>query len=746
MNQVHEASRQAHDGPAMSASAQGRNGTEPRTGRPALGQPLPRLVLGGLLLTAAAAAWERVFPAGPLFRTIAAAVLVPTVLVALRRTTRVPLWPTLPVGVIAWLLLIPLALPRLPGSAGPSANPVWALTSLRSCWYGLLTTPPPVPADPALMIGLYSLLWCAAWAGGEALTGSRRVLPVLAAGFIVLAAGVTLGTGSRGISLLAAGLTTGCSLLLLTEDSSWSRLAVLGAPAAASIAASAVLLAPATLGGRQAFDPRHLVRPQAQPAEVADPLDEVAGWLAHPATPLFQVAAPTGQDWRLAALDRFDGQNWSSTGLYWPVAAQVPESGTAAGPPLSQRFTIDALSGRWLPAASTPRSVSAVGGPGILADAATGSLLSREALQPGRSYDVVSQTPDPSAAELLAAVPDPGARADTVLPPGLPQTVRDTAVRAVAGATSPFLQANQLEHFLRTTEHDDPGAPPGHTYGHLAYFLGVSHRGQSEQFATAFAVMARSVGLPSRVVVGFQQGSQTAPGVWQVGGADAFVWPEVDFAGIGWVPFYPTPGASSSTDTVMPAEGQTPERAKLDQALDAVPPPAADRTASGGRPLQAARTMPPPARHATWLVWSVAAASIPVGYLAAVLVVPRLRRRRRRRLASTAASVGAAWQETVNRLRWVEVTGVEALTTAEVADRAGRLLGAPALAHLAPLAGLADAAAFAAPGIAVANSETGPDVRASAWTHHDHVAALIRRRTGVRAALWHTLRPRALRD
>ncbi|MEY9863586.1 transglutaminase-like putative cysteine protease [Catenulispora sp. GAS73] len=723
------------------------------TRQPTVGRWWPRLVLGAVLVAAAATAWERVFPAAAVLRMTAAAVLAPALLVALARARRVSLWLTFPLGVIAYLALIPLVLPRLPGAAGPSPNPVWVLTSLRNCWSGLLATPPPIPADPALTIGVYSLVWCAAWATGEALTRRRRGLPTLASlafSFAVLAGGVALGTGGRGVSLLAAGLYTCCALLLLAEDRTWTRPAALGGPAAVAIAASAVVLAPAALGGRQPYDPRHLVRPQAQPAAVTDLLDQVPGWLAHPATPLFQVAATSGQDWRLAALDRFDGRTWSSSDMFWPVDTRLPGSGTAtAGHTLAQRFTIDSLSGHWLPAAPTPVSLSSASPLGALAGATTGSLLSRDPVQPGRSYDVVSQMPDLTAAELLGAVPDPAARADTVLPAGLPQTVGDAAQRAVAGATSPFQQANQLERYLRTTEHNDPGAPPGHTYGHLAYFLGVSHSGRSEQFATAFAVMARSVGLPSRVVVGFQEGSQTAPGRWQVSGADAFVWPEVDFAGIGWVPFYPTPGASaSSADAEAPAQGQTPERAKLDQALDAAPSPAPPAVVAKAAGKAGAASVAHRGRWAGLAGWAGVAVLVPVGYLAAVLAVPPLRRRRGRRLASASASVGVAWRETVNRLRWVGVIDVEALTNAEVADRAGVRLGEAALAqHLAPLAGMADAAAFAGPGSGSGvGSGTRRDVRASAWAHHDQLAALIRRQIGVRAALWHTLRPRTLRD
>src|SRR5262249_37261527 len=152
------------------------------------------------------------------------------------------------------------------------------------------------------------------------------------------------------------------------------------------------------------------------------------------------------------------------------------------------------------------------------------------------------------------------------LPPGLPDSVAAEAQHATAGASFPFQQATRLERYLPDTEKNDPSsATPGHTYGHLEYFLGASHRGTTEQFATAFAVMARSLGLPARVVVGFGPGQSTLDGAWAVRGRDALVWPEVDFAGLGWVPFYPTPHAGSAADGANTAPaGATSQRQEVD--------------------------------------------------------------------------------------------------------------------------------------------------------------------------------------
>src|SRR5690625_1282083 len=75
--------------------------------------------------------------------------------------------------------------------------------------------------------------------------------------------------------------------------------------------------------------------------------------------------------------------------------------------------------------------------------------------------------------------------------------------------------------------------------------------GTREQFSAAFAVLARSVGLPTRLVVGFDLNQTDATGTAadpiSVLGTHASVWPEVYFANAGWVAFAPSPGESTLT-------------------------------------------------------------------------------------------------------------------------------------------------------------------------------------------------------
>ena len=82
---------------------------------------------------------------------------------------------------------------------------------------------------------------------------------------------------------------------------------------------------------------------------------------------------------------------------------------------------------------------------------------------------------------------------------------------------------------------------PGNSGDALVDFL-TNKQGYCEQYASAMAVMLRSLNIPSRVVVGFTQGVKRADGSYLVTSHDAHAWVEVKFENNGWVRFDPTPG------------------------------------------------------------------------------------------------------------------------------------------------------------------------------------------------------------
>ena len=91
--------------------------------------------------------------------------------------------------------------------------------------------------------------------------------------------------------------------------------------------------------------------------------------------------------------------------------------------------------------------------------------------------------------------------------------------------------------------------------------------GYCEQFAASMAIMARVIGIPSRVAVGFLEPDKATNGSWEFSAHDLHAWPELYFPGSGWVRFEPTPQDRATevpgyTDAEFEAvtESPSPER------------------------------------------------------------------------------------------------------------------------------------------------------------------------------------------
>jgi len=128
----------------------------------------------------------------------------------------------------------------------------------------------------------------------------------------------------------------------------------------------------------------------------------------------------------------------------------------------------------------------------------------------------------------------------TLLPENLPDVVRETALEVVGSETSPFLKANALAQWLGENFHYtlNPVIPPD-DLDFVAHFL-ETREGYCTYYATAMAVMARTIGLPSRYIMGFALVSDVSRhNLFYATGSSAHAWAEVYFYGIGWIPFDP---------------------------------------------------------------------------------------------------------------------------------------------------------------------------------------------------------------
>ncbi|GAA4095628.1 transglutaminaseTgpA domain-containing protein [Nocardioides kongjuensis] len=131
------------------------------------------------------------------------------------------------------------------------------------------------------------------------------------------------------------------------------------------------------------------------------------------------------------------------------------------------------------------------------------------------------------------------------VPSTLPPLVRTLARDVTSGATTDYERALLLQRWFRQDggfTYDLQKAPKGTGNQTLEGFLARNGRvGYCEQFASAMAVMARVLGIPARVAVGFLQPDPAGDDTWVYSSHDLHAWPELYFAGSGWVRFEPTP-------------------------------------------------------------------------------------------------------------------------------------------------------------------------------------------------------------
>jgi transglutaminase-like putative cysteine protease len=321
---------------------------------------------------------------------------------------------------------------------------------------------------------------------------------------------------------------------------------------------TAILLTPVVGGveGRGILGWRGGLGGGTGPREVANPVVDLATRLLNESdTLVFTVTSPVSSYWRLTSLSTFTGQTWVSTDSYRSFGARLP--GVQAVPPgtrtVQEHFQIENLESVWLPDAFTPVSVSGVRGIGY--DPASDSLITGGKSSDGLSYDVTSYQylADLHPAQLEAAPPLRNLSSLSqylALPASVPASVHQLADRVVAGQTTEYGKALALEQFFLGPQFSYSLNPPsdGSGVSALTNFLFHTKTGYCQQFAGAYAVLARAVGLPTRLAVGFSTGTNEGGNQYRVLDADAHTWPEVYFGPqYGWLPFEPTKGFTNPT-------------------------------------------------------------------------------------------------------------------------------------------------------------------------------------------------------
>jgi transglutaminase-like putative cysteine protease len=441
---------------------------------------------------------------------------------------------------------------------------------------------------------------------------------------------------------------------------------------------------------------------------------------------LFRVRSPMRLAWRVAALDRFDGRIWgieSTAQDASRVLGARPDDDT-----VEQEFSISALDAQWLPAAYRPRSVN-VDGARIIPESST--LIAPRSSIAGLRYRVRSQVPP------LAPTPEQIAATDrrdftfdryTQLPDGFPTSVERRARAIVRGATTPYDAAKRLEEFFLDGSFTyDLRVEGGSGADAIVEFL-TRRRGFCEQFAGTYAAMARAVGLPARVAVGFTAGTYDPDDDrYVVSSRNAHAWPEVWLAGLGWIAFEPTPAgpqpgqadaglgtptAETEPDTSPSTTATTTPGATATPPTDAAPVPGASEVSAG-----APSTTDGSGSDRGVIALVIAAVALASGL---ALLARRVQWKRRRRAARRAAvdpahSVAGAWQDALEHLAGAGLEPRASLTPREQA-RGYRDRGVPE-----PAADALDRLARTYSVAAWSPHRATPDDVAAAWAAADTV-------------------------
>jgi transglutaminase-like putative cysteine protease len=430
---------------------------------------------------------------------------------------------------------------------------------------------------------------------------------------------------------------------------------------------------------------------------------------------LFTVRSPVESYWRLTSLDEFDGQIWKSSYGTSDAEGELPH---AVDPELqvdevTQAVQISALAEVWLPAAFEPLAIDAGDGAVDWDERSSTLIVDRDVpTSDGLEYQVVSTVPNWTEEELRSAtdeVPDEIRDRYTALPDSLAPEVRQLAAELTANAQTPYDRALALQTHLRTFQYDLT-APRGHSADALSAFLFETRRGYCEQFAGSFAALAREVGLPTRVAVGFTSGvrDESDPELYRVSGEHAHAWVEVYLDPYGWVPFDPTPGRAPPRSEPPQSSGNMPAT-RPQQDDNGIATGGIDPDDGGGGGVGGAVRVVSRGLGAIGLAYLLL---VPVALLLATAL-------RRRRATTPGGRVRLAWQDALAAAERARVRIPPSDTVSEAAAELSDAFPpvAPAVHHLA---GLLERATYAE----VEPSPEEADVAARAG--HEVVAAARR--------------------
>lgn len=289
---------------------------------------------------------------------------------------------------------------------------------------------------------------------------------------------------------------------------------------------------------------------------------------------------------RTVTYDEYTGRGWNRT--------DGPTRGVAAGDPLfptqtserpqvasSVELEVVAIEMRQAVGRNlfTPVSPLEIYAPSLVTEPnglpLMGTLESPSPIGEGQSYEALIAVSHATEAELAAAGTNyPQAVIDLYTSQsGISDRVAQLAREVTAGAEKPYEQAKALAAYFNSSEFAystvGPVVPPDGDLVDTFLFAENGRSGYCQYFASAMALMARSLGLPARVAAGFSPGEDAGNGLWLAREANAHMWVEIYFPGYGWQIFEATKSVNPrfARESGTPTTAGPPDLAGIDPLL-----------------------------------------------------------------------------------------------------------------------------------------------------------------------------------
>lgn len=593
-------------------------------------------------------------------------------------------------AAVYFLLGSPLTMPAfatlgvLPSGASLSGLAVGAVFG----WSDVVTLTTPVvapdyiavlPYVATFVVGLVSTTIATRWFTFRRRTPFSSLLALIAPTALYVAS-VLLGTAEpylaalRGIAYAVIALVWLAWRVPESNNASLGsgsgllrrKLIGIGAIALVAILGGALLGAASAPAASQRFVLRDNIQPPFDPLIYPSPLSAFRVYAKSTSTAtLFTVdGMAKGDRIRIATMDSYNGQVWNVTsptdraqasGTFGLVGgklgapALVHPTGTE-----SLKVAIGSYKDVWIPTSGYARSLDFTVQPPTSTElrynTETGILIDTAGVHSPQKYTVQVETQKaPTDAELEKI-----GVANIALPPveNVPELVGSKATEFTAKATTPIDKLRAIQAAFKkqgVLSHGIDGEAPsraGHGADRMKLLLSQTPMvGDQEQYASAFALMARSLGYPARVVMGFAPKSVTAGQPVAVKSKDVTAWVEVAFQGVGWVAFDATPDATNKP-AVQPTKPKTEALPQVRQ-----PPRTGNNQNDLVSPTEITKSKKVPTGFTLpeWVVPLTLWVGIPLAlYFVPLLIIAAIKRRRRRDRQNTGAAdrrAAGAWDE-----------------------------------------------------------------------------------------------------